>query len=765
MNKNFIRHFLYLPVAWFGLVMIAMLWFGIWYQNHGEFDAADRTARQELQNFARVFEEHVVRTVRELDKAMLITRKRYLKARETMSYEEAIGLQLPEPDLLSDLSFQLATVDRVGILRASTIGKHPPEPIDLKDREHFKVHIAERPDIPFISKPVLGRKSGRWSVQMTRRINAPDGSFDGVFVVSMDPELFGRFYNSIDFGKNGKVIFAGDDGFVRVVSGTDQLKLGDEIRNADLLRDAGKGDGVYMGDMDGSGQSSMYALRKLPGQPLFLAVGISPNEIFATARSNQMRYIVAGAAITIIILLAIAASIRHHMTIDRMARYDELTGLGNRAQFRERIEKAISELPRGNGFTLLLVDVDKFKSANDTFGHTFGDKLLCGVAERLRASARRSDLVARLGGDEFAVIMKDLNNSEEISARAEQILAALREPLTIDGQRIVVTASLGSTTALDRSAGPEEILKNADLALYEAKSEGRDRHRAFKPEMARKFADKRKLEEDLREAVERNQLQLHYQILNSLRDDYVCGFEALLRWNHPTKGWVSPVDFIPIAEESGLIIPIGEWVLREACVQARAFKADKRIAVNLSPVQFRDPELLTKVINALKFSGLAPQRLELEITESLMMQASTDIIETIRQIRSLGVQIAMDDFGTGYSSLGYLCSFEFDKIKIDRSFVKGLSERNNYAAIIRAIVSLAESLNVRTTAEGVETLTQLEILKTIGCTEAQGYLFSPPKPIEMLSEYMDFTPAVMLREVASGGEGKDLPGPRKQRLI
>ncbi|NJM34494.1 MAG: EAL domain-containing protein [Rhodomicrobium sp.] len=745
--------------------MIAMLWFGIWYQIHGEFDGVRKSARQDLQNFARIFEEHIVRTVRELDKALLIARRRYLKARETMSYEDAIGQLLPEPDLLSDLSFQMAAIDRNGILRASTIGKHPPEPIDLKDREHFKVHTGQRPDIPFISKPVLGRKSGRWSVQLTRRIEGPGGSFDGVFVVSMDPALFGRFYDSIDFGKNGMVIFAGDDGFVRVVSGTDSLKLGDEIKNTDLLRDAGNGNGVYVGDMDKSGQKRMYALHQLPGQPLFLAVGISPDEIFASARSNQTRYIVAGAAITIILLLAVAASIRHHMTIDRMARYDELTGLANRALFRERIENAISELPRGNGFTVFLVDVDKFKSANDTFGHTFGDKLLCGVAERLRKAARRSDLVARLGGDEFAIVMKDLKNSEEIVARADKFLTVLREPLTIDGQRIVVTASLGSSTALDRSTEPEEILKNADLALYEAKSEGRDRYRAFKPEMARKFAEKRKLEEDLRDAVEQNQLQLHYQIINSLRDDYVCSFEALLRWNHPSRGWISPMDFIPIAEESGLIIPIGEWVLREACVQATAFKADKRIAVNLSPVQFRDPELLSKVINALKYSGLAPQRLELEITESLMMQANPDIIETIKQIRSLGVKIAMDDFGTGYSSFGYLCNFEFDKIKIDRSFVKGLDERNNYAAIIRAIVSLAESLKVRTTAEGVETLKQLEILKSIGCTEAQGYLFSPPKPIELLSEYTDFTPAVALREVSSNGDGKDLSAVRKQRLI
>ena len=730
------KKLLFLPITWLGAVVLAIFWLGIWYQVQGEFDAARKGAEQDLTNYSRVFEEHIIRTVRELDKAVLIARKLYLKARQTMPYEEAVSQRLPDPTLLSDISFQMAMIDRTGVLRATTIGAHPPEPINLADREHFKFHQSRRDDTVFISKPVLGRISGRWSVQLTRRIDAPDGALEGVLVASMDPDYFGRFYQAIDIGNQGEVIFAGLDGVVRISSGAQKVKLADDISNTDMMRVALKGGGVHTGDMDGSRTERMFAVRRLSEFPLFVAAGISSNEIYASAIHNKHRYLAVGACVSTLILFAIIASMRHHFTVDRMARYDDLTGLPNRILFRDRLAAGLAEMPRGTSIALMLVDVDKFKSANDMFGHAFGDELLREVAKRLKKTLGGSETVARLGGDEFAIIVPDLKNCDEAILRADAILNEIRKPLVVDGQQFTLTCSIGSAATADRDFPIEELLKNADLALYESKSGGRNCHVPFHPEMAEKFSERGKLEEDLKAALEANQLQLHYQPIRALKSDLVLGFEALLRWRHPEKGWIPPATFIPIAEECGLIISIGEWALREACIQAKKFVPGKRVSVNLSPVQFRDQNLVEKIRDALEVSGLDPKCLELEITESIMMEENENTIKAVAEIRAIGIRIAIDDFGVGYSSLGYLPNFDFDKIKIDRCFVKDLGHNFKNRAIVKAITDLGKSLNLITTAEGVETLMQLELLRGIGCDEVQGFLISPPQPIETLTEFL-----------------------------
>ncbi len=722
------------PLVWFGVFIMLMFWFGIWYQIRGEYEAARNSAHQDLKNLNRVFDEHIVRTVRELDKALIIARKRYLAALESMEHEEAISQRLPDPALLSDLSFQMAAIDHAGVLRATTIGEHPPEPIDLKDREHFVVHKFTREDRTHISKPVLGRRSGRWSVQLTRRIERPDGSFAGVLLASIDPAHFGQFYRSIDLGEEGAILLAGYDGHVRVATGTSHLEMGDYIEKTELMRNARRGDGVYHGDLDGSGRNRIYSVRQVSDKPLFVAVGIAPDIVFASANRNLARYIGVGLIVSVLLIWAILAISRHHMTIAHLARHDDLTGLANRAYFRTKLESAVNEYERHNGVAIFLIDVDNFKSANDTYGHLFGDNILRVLAERMGKCVRKRDLLARLGGDEFAIIAPGLRPSE-VEAAAQRLLSLIRKPVMIDGQRVTVTCSIGSARLTDPGATAEELLRNADLALYKAKTDGRNSHRAFRPDMAHGFAEKRKLQEDLRDALENSELCLYYQAIRSIHENRVSGFEALLRWNHPRKGQIAPAIFIPIAEESGLIFEIGEWALNEACRQAVAFEKDKRIAVNLSPVQFRDVHLVEKIERALLESGLEPERLELEITETLMMEATADTLEMIVRIRNLGVRIAMDDFGTGFSSLSCLCSFEFDRIKIDRSFVKGLEENVKYIAIIRAILSLARSLGANTTAEGIETIAQLETVRALGCAEAQGFLFSQPRPIEDMAEY------------------------------
>jgi diguanylate cyclase (GGDEF)-like protein len=420
-----------------------------------------------------------------------------------------------------------------------------------------------------------------------------------------------------------------------------------------------------------------------------------------------------------------------------LAHHDALTGLPNRNLFRERAEQAVADLGRGKGSAVLCLDLDRLKAVNDTLGHGAGDQLLRAVAGRLTACARDTDTVARLGGDEFAVVQAGVDDPEDAELLAERILQALAQPYDLDGHRVVVGASLGIALAPRDGAQGERLLRCADTALYRAKTDGRGVHRFFEPEMDTRLLARRTMELDLRRALGANELELLYQPLVNLRAGRVCGFEALLRWRHPERGMVSPAEFIPVAEETGLIIPIGAWALRRACLDASAWPEPVRVAVNVSPVQFRSPRLVEAVAEALSEADLPASRLELEITESVMLHDSAATMGTLRRLHDLGMLIAMDDFGTGYSSLGYLRSFPFDKIKIDQSFIQDLQKEGGAEAIVRAITGLGCSLGMRTTAEGVETEAQLSRLRFEGCTEAQGYLFGRPGPAAEVPSVVD----------------------------
>jgi len=428
--------------------------------------------------------------------------------------------------------------------------------------------------------------------------------------------------------------------------------------------------------------------------------------------------------------------------IVHMAHHDALTNLPNRVLFRERLDEALARARRsGEALAVFCLDLDHFKSVNDTLGHPVGDKLLQAVAGRLQATLRETDFAARLGGDEFAVIGTSVAGPTGASNAAVRLIEALSKPYEIDGHQIVVGASIGVAVAPENGFEPDILLKNADMALYRAKADGRNTFRFFEHEMDARLQARRLLELDLRKALARGEFELFYQPLVNVQTNTVSGFEALLRWNHPERGTVSPAEFIPLAEEIGLIVEIGEWVLRQACKEAASWPEPLHIAVNLSPAQFRSRNLVPAVIGALASSGLDASRLELEITESVLLQDSDDNLATLHQFRSLGAGISMDDFGTGYSSLGYLHKFPFDKIKIDQSFVRDVSSRPEAIAIIRAVTSLGNSLGISTTAEGVETIDQFEHLRAQGCTEVQGYLFSRPRPAEEISELFAGTSA------------------------
>lgn len=419
--------------------------------------------------------------------------------------------------------------------------------------------------------------------------------------------------------------------------------------------------------------------------------------------------------------------------IAHLAHYDALTDLPNRTLFRNELERELKRVSRGTQCAVLYIDIDEFKSINDSLGHPVGDELLKEIARRLRHCVRNTDVVARLGGDEFAIVQTDVTAHSDITDLVGRIYATIREPYECLGHRLLTDASIGIAMAPRDGTDLDELLKHADLAMYGAKAEGRRTFRFFEPQMNAKAKARRMLELDLREAVSdggfaQGGFEVYYQPLLNLGDDSVVGCEALLRWHHPERGMISPADFIPVAEEIGVINQLGEWVLTTACEEATNWPDDVRIAINVSPAQFRGASLPLKVAAALAASGLPAQRLELEITEAVLIRDDETALGIMQDLRELGVRIALDDFGTGYSSLSYLQRFPFDKIKIDRSFVTDIADAHGSSSIVQAVVNIAASRQMTTTAEGVETQPQKDLLRALGCTEMQGYLFSKPKP-------------------------------------
>jgi diguanylate cyclase (GGDEF)-like protein/PAS domain S-box-containing protein len=420
--------------------------------------------------------------------------------------------------------------------------------------------------------------------------------------------------------------------------------------------------------------------------------------------------------------------------ITHMAHHDGLTDLPNRTLFRSRLEKALTNRRSGIGIALHCIDLDYFKDVNDTLGHPTGDKLLRLIAERLRHSVREEDTVARLGGDEFAVIQENVTCAEEAALLAERLIARLSAPYHIDGHEVLVTASVGIATALQGEETSDQLLTYADIALYRAKTQGRRSHCFFEPEMDVELKARRALEIDLRSAFNHSAFELKYQPVVDLATSQVAGFEALLRWRHPVRGDVGPAEFIPLAEEIGLVVPLGAWVLRRGCIEAVNWPDHVTLSINLSPLQFKSGNIVETVQTALAESGLPPSRLELEITETVLLEDNDDNHSILHELRGLGVKIAMDDFGTGYSSLSYLRKFPFDKIKIDRSFVHELPHNLDCLTITRGIIDLANGLGIATTAEGVETIEQLHALLNNGCTQAQGFLFGAAKSAHELHD-------------------------------
>ncbi len=433
----------------------------------------------------------------------------------------------------------------------------------------------------------------------------------------------------------------------------------------------------------------------------------------------------------------ISDAVRAEEQIRYMGSHDALTGLANRTLLRDRITEALKRLRLGEMFCLHYLDLDQFKNVNDTYGHSTGDLILKEAAQRFQRCLSKGDVLARLGGDEFVALQMKVERPQQAGDLAHRLIEAMVAPFSLDGQEDYLGVSIGISVCPVDGTDPDHLLRNADMAMYRSKSEGRNTYRFFEPAMDATLQERRQLEVDLRRAVTNEEFELFYQPQVDAMTEMVTGCEALLRWHHPARGMVSPTEFIPLCEEIGVIVPLGAWVIRQACRDAAKWPAHIGVAVNLSPAQFRGSSLVQTVLSALEESGLSPRRLELEITETALLVDNEHTIATLNQLRALGVRIAMDDFGTGYSSLSYLRSFPFDKIKIDRSFIKDLCEKPDCAAIVRAVTGLAAALGMATTAEGVETIEQLRRIREQGCTEVQGYYFGRPRQVKCLPPYFD----------------------------
>src|SRR5690349_3339787 len=508
-------------------------------------------------------------------------------------------------------------------------------------------------------------------------------------------------------------------GLIEVVQPLDAVLAGANALSWNLVAGGASAGLILLGLLLGNATRLIRPLTDLTRAIHAMAGGAQDTPIPHTERTDELGTV---AQALKYLQAETAERARAEAMVNHMAHHDALTMLPNRVRFRENLKQELVRVRPEQPIAVLCLDLDDFKAVNDTLGHPIGDALLKAVAERLTACLHETDTVARLGGDEFAIVQAAGAQPVAATVLAQQLNETMAEPFEIEGHSVVIGTSAGIALAPNDGTDPDELLKNADMALYRAKAEGRGTYRFFEAKMDADMQSRRLLEVDLRGALARNEFEVHYQPLVDLQTARLNGFEALLRWRHPERGLVSPAEFIPLAEDIGLIAPIGAWVLKQACADAAGWPGELAVAVNLSPVQFRSKTLTLDVVAALGASGLPARRLELEITEAVMLQDTETMMAALNELKALGARISMDDFGTGYSSLSYLRKFPFDKIKIDQSFVRDLASRPESLAIVRAVAGLGSTLGIATTAEGVETMEQLRAVRAEGCTQAQGFL-------------------------------------------
>jgi diguanylate cyclase (GGDEF)-like protein len=646
--------------------------------------------------------------------------------------------------------------DPDGMRRSITIEAHPTAEY-RGDRDHFRVHLDGKFHGLYIGRAAIGQISKLPILPISRRVDAEDGTFLGVVVVLITPNALTTLHKSIDLGPHGLLTLSGLDNILLARFGADSsdgtARIGLSIAGGprpDVFEKDGEGSFTRVSVLDGI--TRLFTYGRVDSYPLVVTVGLELDRELAGWRSYAAM-IVAMALGATLLMSGLAAYLIGQifrdesaarattLAITHSAEHDFLTGLPNRLLLQDRVGQAIALAQRRNNkVAVLFLDLDGFKHINDSLGHPVGDKLLQSVAKRLVACVRGADTVSRQGGDEFVALLSEVHRAEDVAVLARKMLQTVAEVHLIDQHELHVTASIGVSIYPEDGLDAATLIKNADTAMYQGKENGRHIYKFFTPAMNFRAVERQIIEEGLRRALERREFALHYQPKINLRTGAITGAEALLRWTHPTRGPISPAEFIPVAEECGLILPIGSWVLREACEQARAW-ADAGLpattmAVNVSAMEFRDANFLHGVFGVLAEIGLDPRVLELELTESVLMTRIDSAAAILQTLRAKGVQVAIDDFGAGYSSLSYLLKFPVDSLKIDQSFVRQIGAGEVDTPIVTALISMARSLGIRVVAEGVETADELTFLRADQCDEAQGHYFSRPVPAEQFARLL-----------------------------
>ncbi|CAN0622568.1 diguanylate cyclase [Burkholderia multivorans] len=716
-----------------GTLALALLWAVITVRLSVEKDSAYKEASAAAAILSSALEQHTIKGIHQVDQITRFVKFEFEKSPARFNLASTVEKGVVPSDTL----IQVSLLNAKGILLASTVERQP-KPVDLSDREHFKAHLNRNDDQLYISRPVLGRVSGQWTLQMTRRLNNPDGSFAGVVVVSENPSYFTNdFYNIAAIGKDGVIAVVSDTGAVLARRTGARHDAPGAFSASGVYPDAGRIAGVSADPIDGVTRIVSY--RHLDGYPLAVMVGLSQADELADYNHTRNVYLLMASFITLAMLAffgvatgLIGKLLGREREMTQLAEYDLLTGLANRYAALRALRNDVSMPASLSRLGLLFIDLDNFKTVNDTLGHNAGDIVLQMTASRLSDAVGDEGTLARIGGDEFVVMMKGDDVERRAVRLAEEIIRMFGVPFDVRGSAFVLHASIGIALHTVANESEIDLLKKADLAMYSAKDAGKNCYQFYAPHLSHRADHLMRWEQQLRVALADGQLFLAYQPKIDLTHRHVTGFEALARWDHPEHGIISANEFIPIAESTGLIVPIGDFVIRTACEQLARWREEGHdtltLAVNISPVQFWRGDLIDTISRTLHDTGIEASRLEIEITETAMMEYPELVSEKIVALKKLGIRIALDDFGTGYSSLSYLHRFSVDTLKVDRSFVQAIPHDRSVCVMVSSIVHLARSLGLTVVVEGTETEEQIAWLSALGEVEAQGFLFSRPVP-------------------------------------
>lgn len=733
------------------LLILGMIWGTTFNLIRIERLSAQSTAVAASLELVNTYEAQVVRALREIDQTVKWVKYVY----ETRGAQAALSELKTRALLPPDLLFVVRVVNSDGVVIAST---RPAAALEPAEPDYLS--ILQRSETLWVDQPRKSPAAGDWTLQFGRSITAADGGFAGAVLLEADASFFVSGYDAAQLGNAGFLGLLGTDGVFRAGRTGEKLTAGDRINYVAAVPDANEADPtVAVSDNSWDGVRRYTSAHHLYQFPLTVIVGLSEREQLTATQRHAHVYLWRAAIGSGFLVLLTAllgrlswqlarsrereseAKVQHAQRVEYLAYHDGLTALPNRSLFNKLLSQAIRQAQRyDRQLAVAFIDLDRFKQINDTLGHEAGDELLKEVAGRLKACLRESDTVARLGGDEFVVLLTELQETKLAATVAQKIVSAIATPFILLGQEFRVTASIGISAYPQDGRDEQTLTKNADIAMYKAKEEGKNNFQFYSEKLNANSLERLTLESSLRHALERREFQLYYQAKRDMASGRITGMEALLRWQHPDLGIVAPMQFIPVAEETGLIVPIGKWVLHAACQQNVAWQQQglprMNIAVNLTARQFCDENLGSDIAAILKATGMDATLLEIEIHESLLIRDIEKTLQMLTALKAMGIKIAIDDFGTGYSSLSTLQRFPLDTIKIDRSFIRNLAARSDHSGLTEAIIAMGKNLSLTVVAQGVETKEQAEYLREHACDELQGFYFNKPMSADQFTELL-----------------------------